>query len=250
MSATRNAAHERRLLFGAGIAGVLGALGWTIGDVLIFGHLADRAAYPLLFQTHADRIDAGLAEHLVGVSHARLIAGALFAVFSIPFYLIGLRHLWQGIRGAGRTWTWPTMTLLFLGFAWSPLPHAAFCFVGATYQAVLASDPAAHGALLDLAAEFRHVLLLTYVPAVACQLAGMLAFSLAVTTGRTVYPRGFALTANPVTLLLVTAGIPHLIGGAAGAALGSAAFNTAWLLVYLQSLWLTRRKADAHGLPR
>ena len=85
---------------------------------------------------------------------------------------------------------------------------------------------------------------MTYLPAVAFQLLGMLAFALAVATGRTVYPRWFALAANPVSLLLVTAGIPHLIGGAAGRRLGSAGFNTAWLLLYLRSLWLLSRKAD------
>lgn len=231
-------AREQRLLTWAGIAGLLGALGWFIGDVLIVGHVADRAAFPLLFQTYAHQIDADMAERLVGISNARLIAGALFAVFTIPLYLIGGWHLWHGIRPVGAAWAVPAATLIFIGYALAPLAHAAFYFVGAVYQTILATDPSAHPQLLALANEFHHVLMIVYVPAVACQFLGMLAFSLAVATGRSVYPRWFALTSNPLVLCVLTIGVPHLMGRWFGDALASAAFNTTWMLVYLQSLLL------------
>lgn len=82
--------------------------GLDAGDVLIVCYLADSAAYPLLFQTYADRIDVDFAEHMVGVSHERLIADELFAML---LCLIGSRHLWCGIHNAGRAWA-PSAALL------------------------------------------------------------------------------------------------------------------------------------------
>ena len=69
---------ETLLLRWAGIAGLVAALCWTIGDVLIVGHVADHARFPLLFQAYADRIDVRMADRVVGVPTSRLIAGALF----------------------------------------------------------------------------------------------------------------------------------------------------------------------------
>ncbi|MFT4198159.1 MAG: hypothetical protein QM601_09660 [Pseudoxanthomonas sp.] len=233
--------RERDWAWWAGWAGVLGALGWIVGDVLIVGHVAPRAQFPLLFHTYADRIDPDMAERLVGVPHARLIVGALFAVFTLPLYLIGTWHLWRGLRPAGRAWALPAIVPIFLGYAWSPLAHAAFYFVGAVYQTILATDASAHPQLLALAVEFRRVLMIVYVPAVACSALGLLAFSLAVASGRTAYPRWLALTSNPVLLGALTIGLPHLLPGPLGDALVAAAFNTLWLLVYLQSLLLLRK---------
>lgn len=241
--------HDARLIAWAGVAGLLAALGWIVGDILLVGHQADHAAYPLLFQTYADRIDVDMVETLVDTPAARMAAGALIAIFTMPLYLIGTWHLWRGIRSAGRAWALPAALLMFVGYALSPLPHAAFYFVGMAYQTLLVTDASAHPALLALADDFHRVLMMSYVPAVACQLLGMLAFSLAVATGRSRYPRWFALSANPVVLLLLTVGVPLAIGGVVGNALVSAAFNTAWLLVYLQSLLLSHRAGSNGVIP-
>ncbi|MFT4248473.1 MAG: hypothetical protein QM581_10680 [Pseudomonas sp.] len=228
----------------AGWAGVLGALGWIVGDVLIVGHVAPRTDFPLLFQAYADRVDPQMAERLVDVPRGRLIAGALVAVFAVPLYLIGIGHLWRGLRPAGRAWALPAVTLLFLGYAWSPLAHAAFYFVGAVYQTILATEPATHPPLLALGEEFHRVLMMVYAPAVACGLLGLLALSLAAASGRTAYPRWFALTGNPLLLGLLCIGAPNLLRGPLADALLGAGLNTMQLLIYLQSLFLLRKAAQ------
>jgi len=230
----------------AGLAGVLGALGWIVGDVLIVGHVADAADFPLLFVTHADRIERDFALRLVGVPTSRLIAGALWAVFTLPLYLAGCWHLWRGVRGAGR-WAIAAIALVFVGYAWSPLPHAAFYFVGAAYQALLATPADAHATLLALADEFHGVLLATWYASVLASVAGLLVLSAAIATGRSAYPRWFAITANPLVLAVVTIGLPHAWHGSAGDALLAAGFNTTWLLVYLQSLVLLWNGTDARS---
>lgn len=228
----------------AGWAGVLGALGWIVGDVLIVGHVAARDEFPLLFEVYAGSVDPEMAERLVDVPRGRLLAGALVAVFAMPLYLLGAWHLWRGLRPAGPRWALPATVLLALGYAWSPLAHAAFYFVGAVYQMLLQSPAAGHLPLLALAAEFRHALLLVFVPSVACTALGLLAFSLAVASGRSVYPRWFALTSNPALLGLIAIGGPQLLHGPVADALAGAAFNTAQLLLYLQSLCLLRMHRD------
>lgn len=236
--------RERKLLFWAGLAGVLAAMSWIVGDIFIVGHIVDHAAYPLLFTTYADRIDISFAEHLVGVSRERLMTGALIAVFTMPLYLVGGWHLWCGIRSVGRIWALTAALLMFAGYAFSPLAHAAFYFVGALYQTLLITEPSVHPSLLALAGEFRHILMIVWAPSVACQFLGMLMFSLAIATGRSEYPYWFALSSNPMLLGALTIGGPALLEGTIGSALGSAAFNTTWLLVYLQSLLLLRKHRD------
>jgi hypothetical protein len=232
---------ETLLLRWAGIAGLVAALCWTIGDVLIVGHVADHARFPLLFQAYADRIDVRMADRVVGVPTSRLIAGALFAVFSVPLYLVGCWHLWRGLRGGRRRWTVPAIALLFTGFALSPLPHAAFYFVGAAYQAVLATPADAHPQLLALAGEFHRVLVTVYYPAVGCLALGLLVFSVAIARGGCAYPRWFALTANPVVLGLLLAAVQALPGKPLPSWLEAAGINVVWLLVFAQSLALTWR---------
>lgn len=229
----------------AGMAGALAALCWIAGDVLLVGHVADRTEFPLLFQAYAGRIDADIAERVVGVSTGRLIAGALCGVFSVWLYLIGSWHLWCGMRACGRAWKVPAIALIFVGYALSPLPHAAFYFVGAAYQALLDAPPQAHAALLALADEFHRVLLVTWMPAVLSQMLGMLLLSLAIAGGRSAWPRWMAITTNPLVLGAPIACIHLLLPMQPFPALAAASFNLMWLAVYVQSLALLRSRADA-----
>lgn len=224
----------------AGIAGVVGAILWTLGDALIVGGKATAAGYPLLFQTYAHRIEPKLAAAMVSSSQARLAAGALVADVGIVFYLAGSWHLFRGLLPAGSKWAWPIFALLICGNAWSPLGHAAFYYLGMTYKTVLVTPPAAHQALLDLAARFHDMLLVAWLlPIVTLGLA-LLGLGVTIARGRTAWPRWFALIANPVSLVLIGMAIPFLTPEPIRTWLGGAAFNLGWLIVYLFStvlLW-------------
>ena len=239
--------NDDRRAWWAGLSGVLGALAWITGDILIIGREVDPGDYPLLFSTHADRIQADFAVHLLGAPTSQLIAGALCATFAVPLYLFGTRHLWWGLRPAGRGWAVPATALLFVGFAWSPLPHAAFYFLGATYQAVLAAPPQGHDALLALADEFHRVLLWTWYPAVLCSAVGFVWCSLAIATGRTRYPRWMALTCNPVVLALALFALHRMLPETPSHWLGSASLNIVCLLVFAQALRFGRPDAAGAG---
>ena len=244
---------SQRWLRLSGVAGVIGALLWTIGDALIVGAKASAADYPLLFQTYAHAIEPHLAAATVSSSQARLAAGALVADVGVVFYLAGSWHLLGGLRPAGRPWAWPVFALLVCGNAWSPLGHAAFYYLGMAYKTVLATPPAAHRVLLDLAADFHHVLRIAWLlPIVTLGLA-LLGLAAAIATGRTAWPRWFALVANPVSLVLIGEAVPLILPEPAKTWLGGAAFNVGWLAVYLIStilLWNGGRNRVGAQAPR
>lgn len=222
----------------AGIAGIIGAMLWTLGDALIVGAKASGAEYPLLFKTYADQIEAHLAAATVPSSQARLAAGALVADVGIVFYLAGSWHLFRGLLPAGRKWAWPVFALLLCGNAWSPLGHAAFYYLGMAYKTVLVTPPSAHRALLDLAARFHDMLMIAWLlPIVTLGLA-LLGLGVAIALGRTAWPRWFAIIANPVALLLIGMATPLVMPEPVKTWLGGAAFNIGWLAIYVISTML------------
>ncbi|AMK23167.1 MULTISPECIES: DUF6796 family protein [Sphingomonadaceae] len=229
----------------AGIAGIVGAILWTLGDALIVGGKAAAADYPLLFQTYAHQIEPDLAAAMVSSSETRLAAGALVADIGIVFYLAGSWHLFRGLLPAGAKWAWPIFALFICGNAWSPLGHAAFYYLGMAYKTVLVTPPAAHQALLDLAARFHAVLLIAWLlPIVTLGLA-LLGLGVVIAFGRTAWPRWFALIANPVSLVLLGMVIAFISPKPVSIWLDGAAFNLGWLAVYTLStilLWKGERR--------
>jgi hypothetical protein len=226
------AGDHLRLTRLCGFAGIVGAILWTLGDALIIGAATDAGDYPLLLKTYADRIAFHPLPMMLPSSEPRLAAGALVADFGIVFYLAGCWHLLQGLRPAGPWWAWPTFALLVAGNAWSPLGHAGFYYAGMVYKTLLATPPAAHAALLDLGNDFSHMLLRAWLlPIVTLGLA-LLGMGLAIATGRTVWPRWFALVANPVALVAVGMLIAFLTPEPVSTWLRGAAFNLGWLVIY------------------
>lgn len=220
----------------AGLSGLLGALAWIAGDILLVGREVDPARYPLLFSTHAGRVEAELARHLLGAPASTLMAGALCGSFGVPLYLFGTYHLWRQLRPAGPVLAAACALPVFVGFAWSPLPHAAFYFLGAVYQSALVAPAAAHEALLALGESFHRVLVWTFYPSVLASAIGLLGFSLAIAAGRTGCPRWMALTTNPILLFLAILLVTHLLPDTPSHGLHAATLNVVWLLVFAQSL--------------
>lgn len=224
----------------AGIAGIVRAILWTLGDALIIGAKANTADYPLIFGTYADRVETDMAAMMLPSSEARLAAGALVADVGIVFYLAGSWHLFRGLLPAGRAWAWPVFVLLICGNAWSPLGHAGFYYVGMVYKTLLATPTEAHAVLLDLGKDFHDVLRIAWLlPIVTLGLA-LLGLGIAIALGRTAWPRWFTLVANPVSLVAIGIGIAFVSPEPVATWLDGAAFNLGWLVVYLVSsvlLW-------------
>lgn len=140
----------------AGIAGIVGAICWAIGDVLLVGGSAPAEQFPLLLRDYADRIPFKALAWMLPFDEPRLAAGAMIANLSIPLYLAGSWHLYQGVKPAGGTLPFAAFALLFCANAWSPLGHASFYYPGMVYKTIPALPVTAHPALLTLGAQFSH----------------------------------------------------------------------------------------------
>jgi hypothetical protein len=236
--------YQWRKLRLAGIAGIIGAICWTIGDAAIVRENARPEDYPLLLVRYAARIDFGGLFAMLPASEPRLAFGALIADLAIPLYLIGSWHLFQAAKPAGPLMAWAIFALLICGNAYSPLGHAAFYFVGMLYKTIPALPEAAHPALLDLGNRFHQMLLIAWVAAVGCLALGLLLVGLTIAFGRTLYPRCAALVLNPISLVLIGMAVPyHLTPEPVRTWLGGAAFNIGWLVAYTFStaiLWRAR----------
>lgn len=225
-------ARRLRLLRLCGLAGVIGALLWTLGDALIIGAKSSPDDYPLILKTYADRIQFGGVALMLPSSEARLAAGALVADAGIVFYLAGCWHLLEGLRPARGWWTWLTFALLVAGNAWSPLGHAGFYYVGMAYKTILETPAEAHGALLDLGTHFYHVLLTAWLMPIVTLGVALLLLGIVIALGRTAWPRWFAALANPVSLVVVGMLIALVLPEPVHTWLDGAAFNLGWLVVF------------------
>ena len=182
------------------------SLCWIVGDALIVGfHKPDK-------DEHADFIglmgDDTFAFY-TRVNNARLQAGALVADYSAPLWLVGLYSQWVLLDSSALAL--PAVVLLGVGYALSPLAHAAF------YPLALASERAhelmAAGqdttAAVLHARRLRSFLLRAWVPAIVLTALGWLVVAVAIVIGSTPLPWWAALL-TPVVQAPVWAQLPRV----------------------------------------
>ncbi|MGW5388487.1 DUF6796 family protein [Nocardia sp. NPDC003963] len=228
-----------------GVAGIFGAVLWTLGDILLIGANAPSTDYPLILETYAADVDTDKAATMLPSSAIRLAAGALVANVGIIFYLAGSWHLFRGLQPSGRRWAIPVLVMLLAGFAWAPLGHAGYYYLGMVYKTITVTPADAHPALLDLATQYHYVLQIAwYLPIVTIG-AALLALAVIVALDRTAWPRWFALIINPISLITIGTVIAVLLPEPIGTWLSGAAFNLGLLLVFLLSTALLRNGTGA-----
>ena len=222
-----------------GIAGIVGAICWAIGDVLLVGGSAPPEQFPLLLRDYADRIPFKALAWMLPLDEPRLAAGAMIANLSIPLYLAGSWHLYQGVKPAGGILPLAAFALLFCANAWSPLGHASFYYPGMVYKTIPTLPVAAHPALLTLGAQFSRMQAAAWFLAVIPLALGMMLLCVTILARPTRYPRWSAVVLNPVVPLLLAA-----MGAALPAPVGpwffAAALNIGFFIVYTLStilLW-------------
>jgi len=242
---------DRAVLRAAGIAGILGALLWSLGDVLLVGAHAMPADYPLLLRDYAPRIPFKALPWMLPSSEPRLAAGALIPNIAIPLYLAGSWHLSRGVRPAGRWLSLAVLVLLICGNAWSPLGHAAFYYPGMVYKTIMDVPVEAHPALLSLGSRFNRILLIAWLLPVLTLGCGMLLFAVAIATGRSAYPRWTTLILNPLSPLLIAAAGALMFPAPVGGWFYAAVLNIGFLVIYaVSTILLWNGVAPAARAPR
>lgn len=229
-----------------GIAGIIAALAWTAGDVLLLGAKASPAQYPILAQ-YANTSWVDMATAMIGLPYERLAAGALIAVFTTPLYLLSTWHLYHAIKPAGKWLALPPFVLLFVGYALAPFAHGSFFYLGETYQLLGSVDPATQPQVLAMADRFSNVLLIEYGTLAVITLVGFLWFTAALISGRARYPRWVALL-NPIVLILIGSFSDQVLPEPISTLIAGAGLNVGMLMWFALStilLWNGGRQALA-----
>ena len=224
------------------LAGLLSAVCWAIGDILIVGFKANPEAYSAIMNTPL-LTDKEFAALMVAGSTERLAAGALVAVFSLPLMLLALYHIYKLMESGGVRFAKCTVAALFLGFAWSPMAHAAFFYFGEAVKTALTVDTASAENVFAMAKSFSDVLYIVYFPAVGVTALGWVLASIAMLRKKTGFPRWFGLiTPFPASIfcLLTVPLLPEFLS----TPLAGAGFNLGGIIFYTAScVFCFRRKA-------
>jgi hypothetical protein len=195
-----------RLLRITGIAGVVAAVAWTLGDVFLLGARATASEYPILAQYAGT---SGFAAQVVqsGVqffpsSPQRLAAGALVAVLTTPLYLAATWHIYLALKPAGGWQALGPGLLLGIGYCYAPFVHGSFYYVAEMVKLLPAVDAAAQAKVLEAATRATTVLFGTYFVLALVTVAGFVWMIVTVARRRSRYPRWVAL-ANPIVMMAI-----------------------------------------------
>jgi hypothetical protein len=165
---------------------------------------------------------------------ARLAAGALFGVFSIPLMFFALFHIYKLMESGGKRFATLATVTLFLGFAWSPMAHAAFFYFAEAVKTALSVDVTSADRVFAMAKSFSDVLYIVYIPAVGMTAIGWVLVSIAMLRKKTLFPRWFGLiTPFPASVFCIL--VVPLLPETLSTPLGGAVFNLGGIIFYTAS---------------
>ncbi len=227
-------------------AGIFASLCWIVGDLLLVGFPLTPEKYPLFSQTYASKVDINFATLMLSASTKRLMWGALIAFFSVPFYLYSISAASHVLK---RRFMLPVFLLLMFGFAYDPLGHAAFFYVGEIYKAILASDASAHALLLETGASFMTVLKITWITSLAFTCIAWLVFGIFVATDRALLKRK-DFWINPLSFIIAIMLISQILPSPVKDWIACAMFNEAHFIFFIILLIKIKKEVKASSSPK
>jgi hypothetical protein len=230
-----------------GIAGIVAALCWTIGDALLLGARATAEDYPILAQ-YAGSTD--LASQVVqsgvqffGSSPERLAAGALIAVLTTPLYLASVWHIYLALGPAGKWSSSGPALLLAAGYSIAPFVHGSFYYIAEMVKLLPMLDTPAQTHVLEAATRATTVLFGTYAVLVLVTLAGFVWMTVTIARGRSLYPRWVAI-ANPIVLMAIGSLLDWVLPDPLSRWLEGAGLNLGMLFFFTLSLALLWKERE------
>ena len=178
------------------LAGVVGAGLMALSDLVLLFTSVERSRYDFL----------EIATH---IPEMRVMVGDYLGLVGVPFVLVGLYRVYEGLRPAGPWLSLPPVLLLAYGYLLGAVFHH-----GVSMTMIVARQDSLGGAA---ASELATILLVPLGIAFGTiVVAGSTWLFVALITGRTGYPRWMAWT-SPLTVvllfrLLVLFGPPWMVG--------------------------------------
>jgi hypothetical protein len=222
-----------------GIAGIVAAVCWTVGDALLLGARARPEDFPILARYGAAN---DLASRVVqsgvqffGASPHRLAAGALIAVLTTPLYLVALWHIYLALKPAGRWSSIGPLVLIAQGFCMAPFVHGSFYYIAEFVKLLPLLDATAQSRVLEAATRATTVLFGTYAVLAVVTIAGFVWMTVVVARGWSLYPRWMAV-ANPILLMVLGSVVDRVLPNPFSLWLEGAGFNLGMLLFFTLSV--------------
>jgi hypothetical protein len=180
-----------------GIAGVIAALSWIIGDVLLLGAEATAEEFPILAQfAGSSNLTAQVVQsgaQFFGSTPERLAAGALIAVLTTPLYLAGIWHIYLALKPAGKWSSTGPLLLLAAAYSIAPFVHGSFYYVAEMVKLLPVVGTTAQVYILEAATRVTIVLFGTYSVLAILTVAGFIWMIITVAKGKSLYPRWVAI---------------------------------------------------------
>lgn len=228
-----------RILRLTGIAGIMAAICWTLGDALLLGAKATAEDYPILAQyTGSTDLASQVVQSGVqffGSSPERLAAGALITVLTTPLYLAGVWHIYLALKPAGQWSSVGPLLLLVASYSFAPFVHGSFYYIAEMVKLLPVVDAPAQKLMLETATRATTVLFGTYAVLAILTIAGFVWVTVA--RGRSLYPRWGAL-ANPIVLMVIGSFLDRMLPYPLSLWLEGAGPNLGMLFFFILSLAL------------
>jgi hypothetical protein len=240
--------HTSNILRLTGLAGIVSALSWTLGDALLLGARATAEEYPILAQ-YANTTDLTAQVVQSGAqfftsSPERLAAGALVAVLTTPLYLLAVWHIYLALKPAGKWSSVGPLLLLVAGYSIAPFVHGSFYYIAEMVKLLPMVDASAQAAILEAATRATSVLFGTYAVLAIATVAGFIWMIVTVARGKSLYPRWVAIT-NPLLLMVAGSFLDQLLPYPLSLWLEGAGLNIGMLLFFVLSLSLLWNRRTA-----
>lgn len=213
----------------SGLAAILGALVYALGDVLLLASKADLKDYPAL-QAHAKLLSG--AEKMVVLSWKRLAWGGLLGVFATPLVLAGFWQVYTGLTPAGRLAALPPFLLFACASIVGAFVHGTFIYMGEYVQALNRLGQESQAVLVEMIGHHRKIMVITYGFLLSCILAATLWYAILVGSGNTHFPVWMAAV-NPVTALVAWMLVKKVLPAQVRDSTEGAGFNIAYLAFFI-----------------
>jgi len=220
---------ETTILRITGLAALLGAFLYAIGDVLLLAGKVSLDDYPKL-KPFAKLLSG--AELMVTLPPNRMIWGALLGVFATPLVLLGI---WQVYQGLGATQDWvvlATVGLFGIGSVVGAFVHGTFYFMGEYIHALNKVEEASQSIIVSMIERHRKVLIISYAPVLILIVIASILFSVLVASGKTEFPVWIAAI-NPLTMTIAWLVIKRILPQFVRDWTEGAGFNIAYMAFFL-----------------
>ena len=217
------------LLLITGLLGIMGALIYAIGDVLLLAGKVSLNDYPKLKPYQKLLSDT---QRMLAFSPTRMMWGALLGVFVTPLVLAGFWQVYQGLLSSNQSLALTIGLLFMVASVIGAFVHGSFYYLGEYVKALNSVDEFSQVIIADMITRHRRVMMITYAPLLLLVVIASILFSALVASGRTAFPVWMAAV-NPVTLTVAWLLIKRILPQFVRDWTEGAGFNIAYLAFFI-----------------